>query len=293
MKIAVCVEQVIDTSMPMVVAPSNTELVNEGLYHMVNPADECALEEALRIKEARPNTEVILLSLGPPQVEWTLRHCLAMGADRAVRLWDDAIANTDALTTARVLARAVKRLEADLVLCGSQSQDMGGGQVPSMVAEFLDLPQVTAVARLELSADASSAHLHRKLQRGDREAVECPLPALFSVEPGVNKPRYPSVRRFLQALKRPVNTMGLGDLGMTPSEIDPGAALTKLMGLAPPRPRPKKTMTLDSSLSAEDRLKMLLSGGMSQKKGDLWEGTPQELARRLVDHLRREGFLPV
>ena len=295
MKIALCIKQVVDISMPAALSPSGRGLVEDNLCYIENPTDECALEEALRIKDKRPDTEIILLSVGPQRVEQALRHCLALGADRAIRIWDTGLADIDSLACARILAKAITSLKVDLIFCGSRSLDLSEGQVPGMLAEFLSLPLITAVTRLELSADASSARLQRRLARGDREIVECSLPALFAFEPMINQPRYPALRRIQWARNCPISCLGLNNLdnGNEKLYID---SLTRLVKLAPPRPRPRRSpildvLTLDVKLSGEERLKLVLSGGMAEKNGELWQGTPQGLADRLVDFLKAQGYL--
>jgi len=291
LKIAVCIKQVIDTSLPVELSPSGAKLVEEDLCYMVNPADECAVEEALRIKESRPGAEVMLLSLGPPRVEQALRRCMAMGADRALHLWDNAFTDSDVMVRARILAEAISGIEADLVLCGSRSQDIDDGQVPGIIADILNLPLLPSITSLELKDDGSTIKVERKLDRGDREIVECPLPALLSVETGINQPRYAGLPELMEALLNPPEKMGMTDIGLSYGTVGSSASPTKLVGLTPPKPRTKKSISMDSSMSPEDRLKMLSTGGMTEKKGDLWQGTPEELARKLVELLKKEGFL--
>jgi electron transfer flavoprotein beta subunit len=291
LKIAVCIKQIVDTSMAIEIASSGTKLVDEDLCYMVNPADECAVEQALHIKESRPGTEVILLSLGPPRVERALRHCLGMGADKAIRLWDDAFANVDAFVRARILSQAISTLGADLVLCGSRSQDTDEGQTPGIMAELLNLPQVTAVTKLQLSPNFAHAKLERKLDRGDRELMECPLPALLSLEAGINQPRYSALPEFMQALQSPIQVLGMNDLGLSYSDVGSNASMTNLVRFSVPRPRTKKKLEIGGSLSPEDRLRMLSSGGISEKKSDVWEGSAKDLAKRFANLLKKEGYI--
>ena len=275
-------------------ASSSIGLAGENLCYIGNPADECALEEALRIKDARSDTEVIVLSVGPQRVGQSLQRCMAMGADRVIRIWDACLIDADAQLCAQILAKAIAGLEVDLVLCGSRSLDLAEGQVPGMLAEFLALPYIIGVTSMELSSDAS-VRLQRKLQRGDREIVECSLPALFALEPSINQPRYPTVQKVLWSRRCPISMLGLKDLGFSDQELD-NASPTVVTGLNLPRPRPKRTpfldmLTMDSGLQAEERLRLVLSGGMTETNGELWQGTPQDLANRLIEYLKGQGFL--
>jgi electron transfer flavoprotein beta subunit len=164
-----------------------------------------------------------------------------------------------------------------------------------MLAELLDLPQVTAVTRIEL-LDGAEAILHRKLSRGDIEVIKCPLPALFAVAPEINTPRYPSLRRVLDSQKSPIEKPELANRIPGFDTTDKFSSLTKVITMSAPRPKPRKTVTLDTltsdtSLSAEDRLNLVQSYGMTQSDGDLWQGSPQELAKRVVNFIKKEGFL--
>ncbi|MBI2854026.1 MAG: electron transfer flavoprotein subunit beta/FixA family protein [Chloroflexi bacterium] len=285
MKIVVCVKQVVDTT-PPVELDFRTSRLPGNLNYIVNPADENATEEALRLKE-RHGGEVILISAGPPRITRALRACLAMGADRAIHIWHPALEEGDGLVTAQLLARAIAPLSPDLVLCGNRSLDEGTGQVPPALAEFLGLPQITGVTLLEVSPAEARIMAHRKLEKGCRQVVKSGLPALVSVDTSINRCRYPAFRSVRWARKEPITTLDYEALGIEPPDCP-----THLVKLAPPRPRPKKTLTMDSSLSPEERVRQLMSGGLAEKKTTLWEGTPEDLATRLARVLTQEHFFP-
>lgn len=312
MKIVVCIKQIPmrqapDTELPLEQLESMFDSLDGDLFYtkdpwrgdwlkrtalrtMFNPGDREATEAALRLRE-KYGGEVVLMAVGPPRVQRTLRACLAMGADRAVRLWRPALEDADmpgiqdAYTTAQLLGQAIDREKPDLVLCGSCSQEEGSGQVPPILAELLNLPLVTRVVFLEGASQQGKAVVHVKLERGRRLQVECTLPAVFAVLPLISKPRYPGLRFLLKALSEPVSVFEPQNLnvGLRDSRV-------RLVGLGPPRPRPKKTFNFDSSLSADERLSLIMSGGITEKKSKLWEGDPDELATRLVQVLLQEGY---
>lgn len=290
MKIVVCVKQVADTNFQVGIDFQAGRPDPEDVVYIVNPLDKVALEAAARLKETMtaPPTSVTLITLGPPEAEEALRRCLTWGADEAVHLWDRGFENLDAFATAAVLAQAISRLGFDLILCGQQSLDGETGQVGPMIAERLDIPHVAAVTRLELSSDRTHALVHRRMERGRREVVRCQLPALLTVDRGLNQPRYPSFEACLAARRKEVQRWDASFLemeGITPT--------TQHLGIFPPRPRPKKIFTPDSSLSAADRMKQMMSGGLAQKKSgsSLIEEDPEKAASQAAQFIIKEKIV--
>lgn len=287
-KLVVCIKQVPDPG-SVDVDPVTGAIDEERLIYVVDPADKCAVEEAVRIRDRFGGGEVVVITLGPPRAEEALRQCLALGADQALRLWDKALETLSALATARILAQAIKGMEYDLVLCGARSADWGWGQVGPAIAELLGLPQVCHITKLELSPQGRTATVQRKLERGERELVECPLPALFTVDPSLNEPRYPSLPCYMEALTTDVPHIDLHDLGMLPWLGEKGAA--KVLQLSPPRPRPKKVFTPDGKLPAYQRIEAILRGMVSERKGVVIEGSPEELAEKMIEFLVQRGMI--
>jgi len=288
-KIVVCIKQVPDPG-SVDVDPVTGAIDEERLIHVVNPADECAVEEAVRIKEKVGGGEVVVITLGPPRAEEALRQCLALGADQAVRVWDRGLEALSALATAQILAQAIKSREYDLVMCGARSADWGSGQVGPAIAELLGLPQVCHITKLELSPQGRAATVQRKLEKGEREVIECPLPALFTVDPALNEPRYPSLPCYMEALTRDVPHIDLLDLGMMPTWLGEESA-PKVLQLSPPRPRPKTVFTPDTKLPAYQRIEATLRGGVSKRKGVLIEGPLEELVDKIVQFLVQRGMI--
>lgn len=195
----VCVKQVADTETRVKVGADGKHLDPAGVTWVMNPYDEYAVEQALRIKEASGG-EVVAISLGGSGVPTVLRNALAMGADRGVHLKSD-ITGPDALSVARTLAAAIKPLSPDIVWCGRQAVDDDAAQVGPMLAELLSLPGVTFIGGFEL--ENGKARVHRDIE-GGREVVEVDLPAVFTSDKGLNEPRYASLKGIMAAKKKPI-----------------------------------------------------------------------------------------
>jgi electron transfer flavoprotein beta subunit len=291
MNIVVCVKQVADIKIPIEIEPETNSIANEGLAYVVNPYDMLAVEEAVRIKE-KNDGQVIAISMGESWAEMALRKCLAFGADRAILLCDPAFAGSDGYATATVLAKAIALFQYDVVLCGVRAIDTNAGQVGSAIAAMLGIALVTGVTKIEVLADQKKVVVQRKLEGGNREVVESPLPALLTVEAGLNKPRYPSLPSMIVAQRGKIERYNIKDLGLSLNEVGSRGARTHTLRLSPSKPRPKRIFTPDSSLSAAERMRLIMSGGIAEKKGDQLEGEPAEIASRLIQFLRQEKLLP-
>ncbi len=214
MNIVVCVKQVPDTTARKELGP-DFRLNRAALESVVNPFDEYAIEEALRLKEANGG-EVVVLVMGPPSAEDIIRKTLAMGADRAVHVTDPALAGTDWSGTCAVLSTALRRIPHDLVLTGTESTDARSGLVPGGLSEALGIPLVTYAVKLEL--DAESIKVHRQVPGGYQE-VQTPLPAVVSVVKGANEPRYPSLKGIMSAKRKEIQKLTLADLDIDPASV--------------------------------------------------------------------------
>jgi electron transfer flavoprotein beta subunit len=234
LNIVVCIKQVPDTTAEKRL-DKELRLDRTTVDNILNPFDEYAVEEALRIKEAQ-GADVIVLSMGPEAALDAIRKALAMGADKGALVSDDALAGSDALATAVVLAAAAKRLGADLVLCGMEATDSRSGQVPSALAEILGWPQLTWANKLDVAA--GRATIHRQSDAG-YDVVESALPAVVSVTKAINEPRYPSLKGIMMSKKKPVETFSLAELGLSPSDVGHPAARTTVISYVTPPPRGK------------------------------------------------------
>ncbi len=235
MKIVVLIKQVPDTTEVRIDRETNT-LVREGVPSIINPFDTYAIEEALRVREAVGDATVTVMSMGPPQVEGALREALSLGVDDAVLLSDRAFAGSDTWATSYTLAAGIRKLGgADIVLCGKQAIDGDTAQVGPGVAQFLDVPQVTFVRKLEVSADGT-ATAQRMMDDG-YDVVKTPLPAVFTVVKEINEPRLPSLKGKMKAKKAEITVWGQGDLDVDPAELGLDGSPTRVVRVFAPEPR--------------------------------------------------------
>jgi electron transfer flavoprotein beta subunit len=232
MRIIVCVKQVPDTETKVRVEAGATSIVEADVNWIIAPYDEFAIEEALRIKEAK-GAEVVLVSLGPDRAQSALRTGLAMGADSAVHVNDRLLDGADPAATARSLAAAIKTLAPfELILTGQQGVGGDNSQVPALLAEALDLPQVTMAVKVEV-ADGR-ATIVREIE-GGRETWETSLPAVLSAQKGLNEPRYASLKGIMAAKKKPIRVVSAAELGLDATVLAPKLRVLALE-LPPPRP---------------------------------------------------------
>ena len=247
MKLAVCVKEVPEASARTRIDPGTLRLDRSGTAAL-NPFDAHALEEALRIKERTGDGEVVAIMMGPARAAESLRKALAIGADRAVHVADDALAGSDLVATARALSKAVEREQADLVLLGQQGGDSDGAVLWSALAELLQRPVVSQAASLELGDGKITAK--RQTEYG-YDVIEAPLPAVVAVSDAINEPRYPSLKGIMGAKKKPFDTLSAADLGLAPDEIGEAGSRTEVHGLSDPPSRGDSIRIEDDGNAAE------------------------------------------
>jgi electron transfer flavoprotein beta subunit len=213
-KSLVCLKQVPDTETQIKVNPEGTGIVTEGIKYIINPYDEYSVEEGLRLKEKFKEGEVVILGLGPDRITEAIRTGLAMGADRGVHIADESLAKADPCAIAQALAAAAKTIEYDVIFCGHRAIDDDFAAAGAMLAEFLQIPQVTLVTKIEVAADKKSAVVERDIE-GGKETVEVPLPCVLTSQKGLNEPRYASLPGIMKAKKKPIDKKSLSDLGLS------------------------------------------------------------------------------
>ena len=249
MKLAVCVKQVPDATVTKRIDPGTKRLDRSG-EGALNPVDANAVEEALRIKEATGEGEVVVLSLGPEKALDVLRKALAMGADRAVLVSDEAAAGSDLVATSYVLAKALEREGPDLVLFGQQAADSDGAVLWAAVAERLRRPLISQAA--ELTLEGGSVTGKRQTEFG-YDVIRAPLPAVVAVADSINEPRYPSLKGIMGAKKKPQDVIALAELGVESDRAGLQGSRTEVLALGEPPPR-GETRTIEDDGSAAEKI---------------------------------------
>ena len=247
MKIVVTVKQVPDPNSTLSLEADNS--ISREKEVVLDPGDECGVEEGLQLKEAHGG-EVILVSMGPERAKDAIRKGLSMGADRAVLISDAGLAGADALTTARVLAAAIKQESPDLVICATESYDGSTGMVPPMLAELLGIPQLTFAKKVEV--DGSTIKVHRQTADG-YQVVEAATPALVSVTAAIAEPRYASLKGIMAARSKEIKQVSLGDLG-----VDKGEPAETIEGVADAETR-KAGEVIEDDGTAVDKIVQVLA----------------------------------
>ena len=214
-KVAVCVKQIPDPATPGRLDPTSHTLARDGRL-ILDDSDAYGVEMGLQLVDAAGGGEVVLVSMAPRGETGGLRTALAMGADRAVLVSDEALVGSDALGTAKVLAAVIGRVAPDLVLAATESTDGYTGTTPVQLAELLGLPSVTFAKRVEVAA--GQLRVRRQTEAGYDE-VTCPLPALVTVTAGVVEPRYPSFKGIMAAKTKPIEVLSVADLGLDAAAV--------------------------------------------------------------------------
>jgi electron transfer flavoprotein beta subunit len=249
--IIVCIKQVPAKDAPLSIAGNWIRESDIGFE--MNEPDSYALEEALRLKE-KHGGEVIALSMGPERVKQTIKEALAKGADRGIHIADDNFAQLDPLGSAKSIAAAIQQQKHDLVLTGLQSDDHGFGQTGVLLAGVLDVPHATIIMAIEV--DGQKMKLKRELEAGWFQHIECPLPAVLTIQSGINKVRYATLKGIMAAKKKEITTIARESLGVS---VAPTQRVEKIYV-------PTKT-----------------------KKTEFLTGTPKEVASKLVEKLKFEA----
>lgn len=286
--IAVLLREVVDPRPPARLTKDGFSLQDRGLRRIVNPADICALEQALKFSDAQ-QAEVTVVCIGPPRVEDMLRLATSMGATRAIRVWDSALADGDNIADARLLQRVIEILKPTFFFSGNRRLDQGADPVPALASSRCGLPYVTSA--LSLATVDGEVEVLRKCDRGARQLVGVETPCALLFEDTSCEPRYPHKDTLLDALEAPIEHWGVAELGLPYAELGGSAARLIRDRCSFPRSNPQRVDTPDAGLPAFDRILALLSGGIKPREGKLNELTAEETADRLVGIFRAEGLL--
>jgi electron transfer flavoprotein beta subunit len=273
--------------------PKGNFIGPDDIVRIINPLDELALEEGLRVKERHEGTEVIVVSMGDGFAEDGLRKCLSMGADKAIHIYDQDYGRLDAWMTAMALAYSIRNRDFQLIFCGRRAIDDNRGLVGPYIAEILGIPHVSGVVKLEMNGEGEKVLVHRAVERGNREIMECTIPALFMVEKGINVPRYPTLPGILRAQNQPVERVEIKDLGLPLESFGPALNLTETISLSNPKPKKRSGGLADAALSASDRLRLVMGGGDTETQGEstLVEGTTDEALSEIERVLKESAIL--
>lgn len=245
MEIVVCIKRVPETGeAEITVDSSGIDIVKDRLTYDINESDNYALEEAVLLKEKFGGT-VTLLSMGPPETDEVLRMGLAKGGDFAVRLWDPQFIRSDAYVTATILAKAIKEMNFDLILTGCIATDDGWTQVGVTLAELLGIPHATLVTKVDIEEDL--ARVECELEGGLIGINEIKLPALLTIQTGINEPRYASLISIKRAASKEIRVLGLKELALEESSVGEESSKTIIQKLTPP-PMGKKAEILEGAL---------------------------------------------
>jgi electron transfer flavoprotein beta subunit len=241
MNVVVCVKQIPDPAAPPKLDPSSKTLVREGKLIM-DDSDSFGVEMGLQLADQGGGGEVTLVSMAPNNETSGLRTALAMGAAKAILVSDPALAGSDALGTAKVLAAAIRRAEPDLVIAATESTDGYTGTLPVQIAELLGLPSVTFSKKVTVSDN--KVHVERQTEAGYDE-VEVPLPALITVTAGVVEPRYPSFKGIMAAKNKPVDQLQIADLGIDAGVVGAAGAREEVTAVQPAEARKAGEIVVD------------------------------------------------
>ncbi len=246
MKILVLLKKVPDTGLTLQVKPDGSDIVRDNITYVINPYDEYAIEEALKIKEKLGDVETVAISVGDEGAKEQIRTALAMGIDRGILVKVDGFWDLDGYTTAMMLKDVIEKEGFDLILTGKMAVDDYNSQVPSYIAEIFNIPQASYIVKLEL--EGNTAKVERELETG-MEVWELPLPAILTCEKGLNEPRYPSLRGIMQAKKKPIDVV-------EPS-VSPAGTFKKVKLSPPPEKAPGKIIDKEFPENVKELVRLL------------------------------------
>jgi len=262
MDVIVCVKHVPETAEADIKIAGNAKNIEKtGLVFDINEWDDYGVEEAVRLKEKHGGT-VTAVTLGSQEADSTLRKCLARGADKSVRLTDPKFEGSDSFATAKILARAIKTLPFGIIITGAQASDDGNAIVGPILAQFLGIPHVTMVKKIEINGQV--AQVKRELEGSLEEVVEVKLPAVLSVQTGINEPRYVSIMGIRKASQKEIKVMGLAELGLSENEVGEAGSWLKVGKLYVPP---------------------------VEKQAEFLKGTPDEVATKIAEILKARGLV--
>ena len=262
MDIIVCVKHVAETAEADIkINPEGKGVEESGLVFDINEWDDYALEEAVQIKE-KLGGSVTAITVGSEAADSTLRKCLARGADNAIRLSDPKFENSDSYAIAKILSKSIKDLNFDLILTGAQAGDDGFAALGPILAYILGIPHATMVKKIEFNNEI--VKFNRELEGGLEEIGEMKLPALLTIQTGINEPRYVSIMGIRKAMQKETKILGLGDLGLTEEEVGESGSWVNIQKMYVPP---------------------------VEKQAEFLEGSPEEIAAKVSEIIKSRGLV--
>ncbi len=262
MDIIVCVKHVPETAEVDIKIDAKGRTIDKGgLVFDINEWDDYALEEAIQIKE-KFGGSVTAITVGSEAADGTLRKCLARGADAGIRITDTKFDGSDSYATAKILHSTIKDLPHDVILTGAQASDDGYGSVGQMLAQLLGIPHATMVSKLDLEGE--TAIVNRELEGGLQEVIQVRLPALLTIQTGINEPRYVSIMGIRKAMQKEIRMVDMSTTGLTEDEVGESGSWIRVEKLYVPP---------------------------VEKQAEFLKGTPEEIASRVTELLRAKGLI--
>lgn len=262
MNVIVCVKHVPETAeAELKIDASGKNIEKTGLVYDINEWDDYALEEAVRIREKQGGT-VTAITIGADDSDSTLRKCLARGADKAIRMTDPKFNRSDGYAIARILHSTIKTLPYDIIFTGMQAGDDGSAMVGPILAEMLKIPHATMVKKIEIGT--GTVKINRELEGGLEEQLEVKLPALFSIQTGINEPRYVSIMGIRKAMQKEIKLMTLADTGLAETDVGEAGSWIKIDKLYIPP---------------------------VEKQAEFLKGSPDEMATKITEILKSKGLI--
>ncbi len=283
-RIIACVKLSIDPLADLQIA-DNRMVINESQLYAgcyISHVDRCVIEETVRLGREL-NAETVALTVGSQKSFEVLKRCLAYGIDKAIHInIDDAEMN--ALSIAHLLSKKISTLDAELIICGQRSVDYGAGVIGQYLSEILGLPQLNNVRKIETDNEKKILVVSRQLEHGDRHVVKSALPAVVCVTDNINTPQYMSIKKYLN-----VSDKNIVKESVTASLSD--SAEIQVVQQGWPKPRARKITMPDAAMSAAERMKFMMTGGLKKQQGNIYSGNVNGAVERIIQSLREENIL--
>jgi electron transfer flavoprotein beta subunit len=290
LKILVFIKVTVDTKVPLEYSYNTGRLLSDWNVTQLNTPDRKAIDTALKIKKAFPDTHITLIHLGPPSSARWISEGLALGADDGLRIWEEDIEGCSVNAKAFIFSRTAQILGFDLILTGNKSEDTMNGQLGTLLASYLDLPVINSVTDITVKQKKKIIAV-KNLAKGYRERIECPLPLVITTDASDSPEHYASFAALLESYEKEIPCWDLAQIGVPIQSIREKNALMTVESLRPPMPRLKIIPAPDSTLPAFERIKQLIEGTIKPREGKIVKKDEDSMVEALFQTLRKEGWL--